>query len=131
MVTSLFPLAQLANDTANDTWEMLLSIGGVFLLFVVWIALMLAPFLIWRGRVRRRGYPGLRAYLRELPRTEAAKLDAVELTLKGLVICVLGLLFPPIILIGVVPLYYGARKLASVALGIAGVAKDGPVWPSE
>jgi hypothetical protein len=94
---------------------------GIFLLLLAgWIAVFLVPFLAWRGRVRRRGYPGLRAYLRELPHTDAETLDAVELTLKGAVLCILGLLFPPLVLIGAVPFYYGARKWASAAMGIKG-----------
>ena len=115
-------LAQASQMPANDTLWLLLAIGGGFLLFVAWSAVFLVPILVWR-QVRRRGQkyvPGLRAYLRELPMTEEEKLDAVELTLKGVAICVLGLLFPPLVLIGLVPLYYGGRKLASVILGIEG-----------
>jgi hypothetical protein len=103
----------------------LLAIGGGFLLLAAWIGVFLVPILIWRRRVRRRGYPGLLAYLRELPMTDEEKLDAVDLTLKGGAICVLGLLFPPLVLIGLVPLYYGARKLASVSMGITGAEDDG------
>jgi hypothetical protein len=109
--------------------ETVLSIGGGLLLIavflVVFLGLPLVPFLIWRGRVRRRGYPGLMAYLRELPQTEEQRLDAVELTLKGAAICMLGLLFPPIVVYGLVPLYYGARKLAAIRLGIPGAKSDG------
>jgi hypothetical protein len=106
-----------------DTMKMLAVIGIYLLLLAGWIAVFLVPILVWRSRVRRRGYPGLRAYLRDLPQTDEEKLDAVELTLKGVVLCIIGLLFPPLVLIGAVPLYYGARKWASTALGIAG-AKD-------
>ena len=58
-------------------------------------------------------------------------MDAIDLTLKGLVICVVGLLFPPATLIGLVPLYYGARKMASVSLGITGDEEDGQMLRSE
>jgi hypothetical protein len=102
-----------------------LVIGGGILLFAGWIAVFLVPVLIWRRNVRRRGYSGLMAYLRELPQTEDEKLDAVELTLKGVVICALGLLIPPLVLVGLVPLYYGARKLVSVTLGIDGAGGAG------
>ena len=102
----------------------------VVLLLAGWIAVLLVPILIWRSRVRRRGYPGLMAYLRELPHTEAEMLDAVELTLKGAVLCVLGLLFPPLVLIGAAPLYYGARKWASVTLGIKGASDASSDEPS-
>jgi len=100
--------------------------GGFFVVFVivVLLGLFLLPILFWRGRLRKRGYPGIEAYLRELPQTDQEKFDAVELTLKGAVFCLLGLLFPPMILIGVVALYYGGRKLAAMKLGITG-AEDG------
>jgi hypothetical protein len=120
MLFDVVLLAQAPHMVANDTLWLLLAIGGGFLLFAAWSALFLVPLLVWRSRVRRRGYAGLRAYLRELPMTEQEKLDAVELTLKGVAICVLGMLFPPLVLIGLVPLYYGARKVASVILGIEG-----------
>jgi hypothetical protein len=109
---------------SGDVLRFLASTGILLLLLAGWIAVFLVPILVWRGRVRRRGYPGLGAYLRELPQTDEEKLDAVELTLKGAVVCIIGLLFPPLVVIGAVPLYYGARKWASVALGIAGPKDD-------
>jgi hypothetical protein len=90
------------------------------LVLVILFGLFLSPILIWRARIKLHGYPGLRAYLQELPWTDEQKWDAVELTLRGLVLCLLGLLFPPVLLIGLVPLYYGLRKLAWVKLAIKG-----------
>jgi hypothetical protein len=113
-------MAQLSNDTVT----ILLAVASGVLFFSVVAGLFVLPILIWRNRVRREGYPGLRAYLRELPQTEEEKLDAVELALKGVVLCVLGILFPPLMVIGLVPLYYGLRKLASLKLGIKGAAHD-------
>jgi hypothetical protein len=124
-VCNILLLAQLVNMPSKDSLQLLLVIGGGFLLFAAWIAVFLVPVLIWRRGVVRRGYPGLRAYLRELPQTEEEKLDAVELTLKGVAICAVGLLIPPLVLIGLVPLYYGARKVASVTLGIKGAGDTG------
>ena len=92
-------------------------LGGL-LLVVLPFAFFVVPILIWRGHLRRQGYPGLGAYLRELPGTDAERLDAVELSLKGAMLCLLGLLFPPIIFYGLVPLYFGLRKLAAMKLGI-------------
>ena len=126
MLSDVELLAQAAKMPANDTLWFLLAIGGGFLLFAAWIAVFLVPVLIWRRSVRRRGYPGLRAYLRELPMTEEEKLDAAELTLKGVAVCILGLLFPPLVLIGLVPLYYGGRKVAAVALGITPAEGNSP-----
>jgi len=113
-------LAQLSSDAVT----ILAAIGAGLLFFLVVGGLLLLPFLIWRRRLRRRGYAGLFDYLRELPQTEEEKLDAVDMTLKGVVLCVLGMLFPPLIVIGLVPLYYGLRKLASVKLGIKDPTKD-------
>jgi hypothetical protein len=92
------------------------AVGIVFILVV--LGIFLVPFRIWQNRARQRGYPGLLAYLKDLPQTDEAKLDAVELMMKGVVICILGLLFPPLVLIGAVPLYYGGRKIAATILGI-------------
>ncbi len=122
MLCDLVMLAQFSKRS-EEILSLVMGIGIGLLLLAGWIAVFLVPILVWRSRVRRRGYPGLRAYLRELPQTEEEKLDAVELTLKGAVLCIVGLLFPPLVLIGAVPLYYGARKWASAALGITG-AKD-------
>ncbi len=105
---------------SEDVLKFVMTIGIGLLFFAGWAAVLLTPLIVWRNRVIRRGYPGLRAYLRELPRTEEETLDAVELTLKGIAICVAGLLFPPLVLIGLVPFYYGARKWAAAAMGIAG-----------
>ena len=57
---------------------------------------------------------------RRLPHTDQEKLEAVELTLKGAALCILGLVFFPLLLIGLVPLYYGVRQLAAIRLGIYG-----------
>ncbi len=131
MVCNMVLLAQQGNVPVSIAWWLLVSFGGGLLLFAVWIGVFVVPVLIWRRSVRRRGYPGLKAYLRELPQTEEEKLDAVELTLKGVAICVLGLLIPPLVLIGLVPLYYGARKVASVTLEITGAEDNGQDGRSE
>lgn len=75
----------------------------------------------WRG-VRRKatdaGYESVGAFLRAAPQTDEEKRDAVDMALKGLVISALGLLFPPFLLIGLFPLFYGARKLAYASMGL-------------
>jgi len=124
MLCNTVLLAQFGDLTSKDLVRFSEAIAGGLLLVVVFLGLCLLPILIWRGRLRKRGYPGIGAYLRELPQTEEQRLDAVDLTLKGTVLCGLGLLFPPLILIGLVPLYYGARKLLVTKLGITG-AKEG------
>ena len=96
-----------------------LMIFGVFL-----IPLLAAIILVWvliRGQRRiakSLGYPSLSAYLRAAPQTDAEKRAAVDLALKGLVICLLGLMMPPVLLIGLFPMFYGARKIAYASMGL-------------
>jgi hypothetical protein len=71
-----------------------------------------------RRKARERGYPSLGAYLRAVPRTDEERRDAADLALKGLVICFLGLLFPPLLLIGLFPFFYGARKVIYTTMGL-------------
>ncbi len=97
----------------------ILMISGVFL-----IPMVGAVILIWllvrsqRRLARTLGHPSLSAYLRAAPQTDEEKRAAVDLALKGLVICLLGLMFPPILLIGLFPLFYGARKIAYASMGL-------------
>jgi hypothetical protein len=62
--------------------------------------------------------------LRAAPRSDAEKRDAVDLALKGLACCVIGLLFPPFVLIGLMPLFYGGRKVVYASMGL-GLIDDG------
>ena len=71
-----------------------------------------------RQKARRAGYPTLGAYLAATPKTDAEKRAAADLALKGVVICLLGLLFPPLMLFGLIPLYFGARKVIHVTMGL-------------
>ena len=84
---------------------------------------------IYRRKALKAGYGSLTEYLRSAPRSDEERRDSVDLVLKGLVICILGILFPPLVLIGVVPLYYGARKLAFASMGFGLV--DDAVPPSR
>jgi len=77
-----------------------------------------------RKRAKRFGYESTRAYLRAVPRSDAEKQDAADLALKGLVLCVLGLLFSPLVVVGVIPLFYGGRKLVYASMGL-GLVDDG------
>jgi hypothetical protein len=69
-------------------------------------------------RAKRLGYSSRRAYLRAAPHSDAEKRDAADLALKGLVFCLLGLLFSPLVLVGLIPLFYGARKLVYASMGL-------------
>ncbi len=102
-----------------------MNITMAFLLWVPILAigtlLVVAAIMLLRRsqrRAKRWGYASFGAYLRAVARTDAEKRDAVDLALKGMVICLLGLLFPPLILIGVLPLFYGARKIVWAEMGL-------------
>jgi len=86
------------------------------------VGLPLIGFLVFRKsfgrRANRFGYRSRADYLRAAPRSDEEKRDAVDLGLKGLVICLLGLIFPPFILIGLIPLFYGGRKVAYASMGL-------------
>ena len=68
---------------------------------------------IWQSFLRPQAKCIL-ANLRSLPQTDRETFQAWELMLNGVVLCVLGQIFPILVLFGVVPLYYGARKLGWV-----------------
>jgi hypothetical protein len=74
-------------------------------------------------KARETGYPSLGAYLRAAPRTDEEKRDAADLALKGLTICALGLLFPPLLLFGLIPFFYGSRKVVYASMGL-GLSDD-------
>lgn len=113
---------------------MFLGFGGfgVGLAEIILIALfVLAPLLVlllwfraFGRRARRFGYGSRRAYLRAAPRSDDERRDAADLALKGLVFCLLGLLLAPLVLIGLVPLFYGGRKLVYASMGL-GLMDDG------
>ena len=92
-----------------------LAVAGLFAVVVGVAAMVWVSF---RRQVRRLGYRSVGEYLRAVPRSDEEKRDAVSLALKGLVLCFLGLVFPPLLLIGVFPLFFGARKVAWTSMGL-------------
>ena len=97
----------------------ILMLLGIFIIPV--IAAVVMVWLLMRGQRRvahALGYPSLSAYLRAAPQTDEEKRAAVDLALKGLVISLLGLLMPPVLLIGLFPLFYGVRKIAYASMGL-------------
>ena len=93
----------------------------VFLLVAAVVAVPVGIALfVWTfgRRARRFGYPSAGAYLRSAPGSDAEKRDAADLAIRGLVLCVLGVLLPPFVLIGLVPLFYGGRKLLYATMGL-------------
>ena len=92
----------------------------VFIGFNMIIALVIGLAASWvlRRKARRTGYSSIMEYLRAVPRSDREKQDAINFVLQGLVICVFGLLIPPLVLIGVFPLFIGVRKLLSALVGL-------------
>jgi hypothetical protein len=87
---------------------------GIFIL--VFLAAM-----VWRTKrqkARRLGYRSIGEYLRAVPRTDEEKQDAVDLALKGLAVCLIGVFLRPLFLIGIFPLYYGTRKVLYAFMGL-------------
>ncbi len=58
-----------------------------------------------KKHAREAGFPSLSAYLQAAPQTDLEKQAAVDLALKGVVMCLLGLLVPPLLLVGLFPLF--------------------------
>jgi hypothetical protein len=92
------------------------------LYLVAILGFLIAVFMAVRHSLRRRahqfGYRGILAYFRAAPQEDAEKRDAVDLALEGVVLCLLGVAFFPELLIGIIPLYYGTRKLMLLGLGL-------------
>ena len=95
----------------------LVFFGMVAVAAAVPIAIVLFAVLI-RRRAARFGYASTRDYLQAAPRSDAEKRDAADLVLRGIVFCVLGVLFAPFVLIGLIPLFYGGRKLVYASMGL-------------
>lgn len=92
---------------------------GLLAVLVLGVLLALVALVMGEVRkVRRAGYASFWAYLAATPKTDAEKRAAADLALKGVMICFLGVLFPPLILLGVIPLYFGARKVIHVSMGL-------------
>ena len=106
--------------------KLLLLVGLVGLLSIL-IYVALAATRRLRRRANQFGYDGVLAYLRAVPKDEAEKRAAVDLAMQGVVLCLLGITFFPLMLIGIFPLYYGGRKLILVGLGLgSGLPSVGP-----
>jgi hypothetical protein len=101
---------------AGANTDVVVGILAVFVLGVLWalVALVMSE----NRKARRAGYASFWAYLAATPKTDAEKRAAADLALKGVVVCLLGLLFPPLMLVGLVPLYFGARKVLHVSMGL-------------
>lgn len=105
-------------------WPFLLVLIVPLLTIIGAVVATILLFRTLRRRAREQGHPSLRAYLRAAPRTDAEKRDAADLALKGLVLCLLGMIFAPAMLFGLVPLFYGARKVVYASMGLGFADQD-------
>ena len=118
-------------------WEVNVGLGGfgipdlfflALLAVVVFVPVAIVRFAaLVRRRAKEFGYASTGVYLRAAPRSDAEKRDAADLVLKGLVFCMLGLIFSPFVLVGLIPLFYGGRKLLYTSMGLGLV--DDPDQP--
>ena len=97
-------------------WIMIIGIGSLLAVVAI-ITAVVKISNSYRLKASRAGYGSLGEYLKGTPRSDEEKRDAVDLALKGLVLCLIGLVFPPLLLFGILPLFYGARKIAYSAMG--------------
>lgn len=94
------------------------NITGLLAIVILTIATVIYRIIkAYKRKASKAGYTSLSQYLQATPRNDEEKRDAVDLALKGLVICVIGLAIPPLLLVGVFPLFYGARKIAYTQMG--------------
>jgi di/tricarboxylate transporter len=94
----------------------LMLLGVIVVLITLLVALWVRRKL--KRDASRAGYASVSDYLRSPPRSDRERRDAIDLGLTGLVFCLLGFLFPPFLLVGVFPLFYGLRKIAYGSLGL-------------
>ncbi len=88
----------------------------ITLIFIVglWIA-----YVIYYGRrARRFGYASRGGYLRAVPQSDEEKREAVDQALKGLIISIVGIVFFPLLFVGLFPLYIGSRKTSYALMGL-------------
>jgi len=107
-------------------WSTLLRYLEIFIIYGGFFGPLFVLLLLWsviavpktRRKARRAGYQRVRDYLQAAPRSEWEKKDAVTMLMRGVVICLLGLVFTPFFLFGLLPLYYGGRKIFMILLGL-------------
>ena len=98
------------------------AVLAIFLIVAVWRT-------SYRRPARRAGYDSVGDYLRAVPQSDEEKRDAVDLALKGVVVCLLSLFFPPLLIVGLFPLFHGARKIAHASMGLGLIDDADPPTP--
>ncbi|NKB38215.1 MAG: hypothetical protein GKR93_13805 [Gammaproteobacteria bacterium] len=95
----------------------------VFILFMLFTIIIIPVLVIayrsyYGNRAYRFGYDSRAEYLKSSPKSDDEKRDAVDQACKGLVTCLLALMFPPLLLVGLFPLFYGTRKTIYACMGL-------------
>jgi len=93
---------------------------------------LLVVVLVWsliavsrtRQRARQAGFKRVSDYMLAVPRNDQEKREAVNMAFRGLALCLVGIVFAPLLLLGVFPLYYGGRKITLALLGMDLLADD-------
>lgn len=103
-----------------------LAVGLVFIIAaLVFVARLLSRY---RGYAVAHGYRSFGDYLRAAPTSEDETREAVDMTMYGVAFCVLGFAFPPLIIMGAFPLFFGGRK---VMYGVLGLGLDNGLDTAE
>lgn len=96
-----------------------LALGIAAALTAIFIVVVWICYATYYGRrARRFGYASRTAYLNAVPQSDEEKREAVDQALKGLVISIVGVVFFPLLFVGLFPLYIGGRKTAYALLGL-------------
>lgn len=96
-----------------------LAIGIAAAITTIFIVLIWLAYAAYYGsRARRFGYSSRGAYLRAVPQTDEEKREAVDQALKGLILSIVGVVFFPLLFVGLFPLYIGARKAIYALMGL-------------
>jgi len=103
----------------------------VFAVFVP-VLVLLVVVLVWsliavartRQRAHQAGFSRVSDYMLAVPRNDQEKREAVNMAFRGLALCLVGVVFAPLLLLGVFPLYYGGRKITLALLGMDLLADD-------
>ena len=96
----------------------ILVILAVVVLTIATVTILSILYSMFRRKATKAGYDSIRVYLRAVPRSDEERRDAVDLASTGALLSLLGVIVPPLLLIGVFPLFYGGRKIAYTALGL-------------
>ena len=85
---------------------------------IFFVAVWIGYATYYGKRARRFGYPSRTAYFNAVPQSDEEKREAVDQALKGLVISIVGIVFFPLLVVGLFPLYIGGRKTAYALMGL-------------